>query len=434
MKLCVLGAGRIGLVIANGLADLGHEILCYDTDAEKIRLLKDGVIPFFEPGLKELSLKNLKLKKIHFTHHQKSALDFSSVFFVAVGTGRNDFTLPDQVQLEAAIADFATQSTESTFILKSTVEPGTANRLQKYWQDKKHSFISNPEFLSQGQALNDFFHPRRIIVGASSSAEFQLLRQIYSTIYKGHSNISFFEMNNTSAEITKIAANSFLASRLSLMNEVSRLACTLGADISAIEKAVGADDRIGAQYLQSGLGFGGSCLSKDTETLTQTLKKYGLEHDFTKSINIANEKQLDYVQTRIEKILQPGAILFWGTSYKKDTDDLRNSPAWNLIEKFIDNGRKVLIYDPYAHNELEKKLKSQENLAGCIRLIKNFDECFECSNDWTNIVIATDWDQFRLEKIKSENIQKLKNKTIFDTRRFWNKDHVLAYGLNYHAL
>ena len=434
MKLCVLGAGRIGLVIANGLADLGHEILCYDTDQEKICLLNDSTIPFYEPGLKDLAVKNFIAQKIQFSHDLQATLEFSSVLFVAIGTGKNDFTSPDQLNLETAIADFANPSTDYTFILKSTVAPGTAQHLQKKWQNKKHRFISNPEFLSQGQALSDFFHPRRIVVGAVNKMDFDLMRSIYAPLLEKNKDLPYIEMDNTSAEITKIAANSFLASRLSLMNEVNRLAYALDANIEAIEKGIGADARIGAQYLQSGLGYGGSCLSKDTETLAQTLKKHELENDFVKSINITNLKQIDYVYRRIQKIILSGPILIWGASYKKDTDDLRNSPAWHLIQKFAKNNQKLFVYDPYAYSEIDKKAQELKVFSAHIQLIKNFEECFARNDFYSNIIITTDWDQFKLENLKPEQIQTLKNKTIFDTRRLWNKNQAQSYGLNYYAL
>jgi len=430
MKICVVGVGYVGLVTAGGLAGAGNDVVCVDNDSGKIAGLKDGVVPFYEPALTEIIKHNEKLGRLHFTTDLKFGVDNSLIIFLAVGTPSGADGSADISAVLAVASDIGENLSDYRIIAtKSTVPVGTYKKVTDIIKSKTQipfDYVSNPEFLKEGAAVEDFMCPDRIIIGTNNPAVKEEMARLYSPFMRKRSRILF--MDPASAEMTKYAANTMLATRISFMNEVSALCEKLGADIEQVRAGIGSDSRIGPAFLFPGVGFGGSCLPKDVRALIHTGSELGVEMAIARSVQQVNinaqgrfaQRIKDYFAGRESKTL----LAVWGLAFKAKTDDVRESPAIYCIKKFLDCKMKIRAYDPEAASGAVEALNGK---------IETFQNGYDALDNADALVILTDWLQFRnpdFEVITS----KLKKPVIFDGRNLYDPSYVRKQGLEYHSV
>ena len=430
MKICVVGVGYVGLVTAGCLAEAGNNIVCVDADADKIVSLKNGAIPIYEPGLAEIVKHNEKLGRLHFTTDLKEGIDNSLIIFLAVGTP----PMPDGSADLSAILSVAGEIGENLneyriIVTKSTVPVGTYKKVADVIKSKTETsfdYVSNPEFLKEGAAVEDFMRPVRIIIGTNNPAVKELMKQLYSPFMRRSNRILF--MDPTSAEMTKYAANTMLATRISLMNEISALCERIGADVEQVRQGLGSDSRIGQSFLFPGVGFGGSCFPKDIRALIHIGAENGVEMAITKSVQQVNvnaqgrfaKRIRDYFAGREDRT----TLAVWGLAFKAKTDDVRESPAIYCIKKFLDCQMKIRAYDPEA---------ASAALAALDGKIKTFQNGYDALDNADALVIFTDWQEFRnpdFEMIAT----KLKKPVIFDGRNLYDPNVIKKAGIEYHSI
>jgi UDPglucose 6-dehydrogenase len=424
MKICVVGVGYVGLVTAGCLSEAGNDVVCVDNDSEKIAGLKDGVIPFYEPGLTEIIKHNEKLGRLHFTTDLKFGVDKSIIIFLAVGTPSVADGSADISAVLAVAAEIGENLSDYRIIAtKSTVPVGTYQKVTDVIKSKTEisfDYVSNPEFLKEGAAVEDFMYPERIIIGTNSPVVKEIMKQLYRPFMRKRNRILF--MDPASAEMTKYAANAMLATRISFMNEISALCEKLGVDVELIRQGIGSDSRIGPAFLFPGVGFGGSCFPKDVRALIHTGSEYGVDMSITKAVQQVNinaqerfvRRIIDYFSGREAQTV----LAVWGLAFKAKTDDVRESPAIYCIKKLLDSKMKIKAYDPEAASG------AREALEGKI-------ETFE--NGYDALVIFTDWQEFRnpdFEVIAG----KLKKPVIFDGRNLYDPSYVRKRGIEYHSV
>ncbi|MFH1719221.1 MAG: UDP-glucose/GDP-mannose dehydrogenase family protein [Planctomycetota bacterium] len=430
MQICVVGIGYVGLVTSTCMAEAGNNVICVDNDAEKIAGLKNGAIPIYEPGLSEMVRHNEKLGRLHFTTDLKYGLDNSLVIFLAVGTpSAQDGSVDTSAIFSVAEEIAANLSAYRIIATKSTVPVGTHKKVTDIIKSKTQApfdYVSNPEFLKEGAAVEDFMRPDRIIIGTTNTAVMETMEQLYSPFMRKKSRILL--MDPASAEMTKYAANTMLATRISFMNEISALCEKLGADIELVRQGLGSDSRIGSSFLFPGVGFGGSCFPKDVRALIHTGSEYGVEMTMAKSVQQANIRQqerfagriTDYFSGREEKTI----LAVWGLAFKAKTDDVRESPAIYCIRKFLDRRMKVRAYDP------EAAAGAIAALDGKIEICPNGYDALEGADA---LVIFTDWQEFRNPDLATI-AAKLKKPVIFDGRNLYDPDVVRKAGIEYHSV
>lgn len=430
MKICVVGIGYVGLVTAGCLAEAGNDVICVDVDKKKIEGLKKGIIPIYEPGLTEIVQHNLRLNRLQFTTELKTGVDNSVIIFLAVGTpSAADGSADISAILEAA-AEIARCLTDYRIIVtKSTVPVGTHKRVCEVMGSKTSApfdYVSNPEFLKEGAAVEDSMSPDRIIVGTTSLVVREIMKQLYAPFMRRGNRIIF--MDPASAEMTKYAANAMLATRISFMNEIAGLCEKLGADVEMVRRGIGSDSRIGRSFLFPGIGFGGSCFPKDVRALIHTASKHGVDMAVVKSAQQANlnarrcfaERVLDYFAPRLDSTV----LAVWGLAFKAKTDDIRESPAIECVREFIEYGIKVRAYDP------EAAVAAAAALGGRIETFVNGYDALENADA---LVILTDWQEFRNPDFESIT-KKLKSPVIFDGRNLYDPHIVAKAGLEYHCI
>jgi UDPglucose 6-dehydrogenase len=429
MKVCVVGVGYVGLVTAACLAEAGNDVICVDNDKGKIELLKKGTIPIYEPGLTEIVKHNEQLGRLRFTTDLKDGVDNSLIIFLAVGTP----SLPDGSADISAVLSVAEQIAElmsdyRIIATKSTVPLGTYKIVGdtiKTKTDVPFDYVSNPEFLKEGAAVDDFASPDRIIIGTTTPAVREIMKQLYAPFMRRSNRIIF--MDPASAEMTKYAANTMLATRISFMNELSALCEKVGADIELVRQGLGSDSRIGPGFLFPGVGFGGSCFPKDIRALIHTGKQNGIDMTIAEAIQKANQTQhnrfakkvLDYFAGQKKVVLA-----VWGLAFKAKTDDVRESPAVYCIRKFLVSNVKIRAYDPEAN---------QSGSAALDNKIETFPNGYDALDGADALVIFTDWQEFRnpdFELIKNE----LKRPVIFDGRNLYDPAYVKKLGIEYHCI
>ena len=430
MQICVVGIGYVGLVTAGCLAEAGNNVVCVDNDSEKIARLKDGEIPIYEPGLTEIVEHNEKLGRLHFTTDLKYGLDNSLILFLAVGTPPAQDGSADISAILDVTADIAEILTEYRIIAtKSTVPVGTHKKVTDIIESKTKipfDYISNPEFLKEGAAVDDFMRPDRIIVGTTNPEVQKIMKQLYSPFMRKTNRIIF--MDPASAEMTKYAANTMLAMRISFMNEISALCEKLGANIERVRQGLGSDSRIGSAFLFPGVGFGGSCFPKDIQALIHTGSVNSVEMTIAKSVQQVNINQqqrfvqriTDYFAGRQEKT----TLAVWGLAFKAKTDDVRESPAIYCIKKLLDCGMKIKAYDPEANNAALTALNNK---------IETFQNGYDALENADALVIFTDWQEFRNPDFKLI-AEKLKKPVIFDGRNLYDPNVVKNAGLQYYSI
>ena len=430
MKICVIGTGYVGLVAGAGFADMGNDVVCCDLDAAKIEGLKQGVMPIYEPGLDKLVMHNAAEGRLVFTTDVPSGVAGAEVVLLAVGTppgpdGSADlsFIFKAAEQVADALTGWA------VLVTKSTVPVGTGDKIEALVRKRaKHEFAvaSNPEFLKEGDAVNDFMKPDRVVVGAEDKRAVETLRALYAPFTRTTDRM--LVMDRRSAELTKYAANSMLATRISFMNDLANLCELLGADIELVRKGMGSDIRIGPKFLFAGPGFGGSCFPKDLRAAVSTGKEVGYELSILNAVVAVNERQKrklgEKVIAHFGGNLKGKRIAVWGLAFKPGTDDIREAPALVLIDQLTAAGAVVSGTDPVAMEVVRKQLGDR---------IQYEESNYECAKGADALVLVTEWHEFRrpsFERLKSL----MKQPVVFDGRNIWSPAELRAAGFTYYAI
>lgn len=440
MKVTVVGTGYVGLVSGACLAEVGNHVLCLDLDHKKIRTLEGGGIPIFEPGLLEMVRHNVEAGRLHFTTDVDQAVAHGTIQFIAVGTPPDEDGSADLQYVVAAVRNIGKRMTDYKVIVdKSTVPVGTADKVRAAVAEElayrnenlPFSVVSNPEFLKEGAAVEDFMKPDRIIVGADDEEAIGLMRTLYAPFQRNHERL--ITMDVRSAELTKYAANAMLATRISFMNELANLAETLGADIESVRQGIGSDPRIGYHFLYPGCGYGGSCFPKDVKALIKTAADHGQQLKVLSAVEKANNLQkhilAQKVKARFGESLAGRHFALWGLAFKPNTDDMREAPSRTLIADLLAAGATVTAYDPVAMQETrrlyvhEPRLTLADSPAAALDGVQPADA----------LLIATEWKVFRspdFDEIKA----KLRTPVIFDGRNLYQPQEVHQYGLEYYPI
>lgn len=438
MKVTVIGTGYVGLVSGTCLAELGNDVVCLDIDPEKIKVLQDGGIPIYEPGLQDLVRRNVAAGRLHFTTDVAKAVHHGTIQFIAVGTPPDEDGSADLQYVVAAAQGIGKYMTDYKVVVdKSTVPVGTsdkvkaalASELAKRGVDTPFSVVSNPEFLKEGAAVEDFMRPDRIVVGCDDDQAAQYMRALYTPLQRNHDRL--IVMDCKSAELTKYAANAMLATRISFMNELANLADKLGADIEHVRKGIGSDSRIGYDFLYAGCGYGGSCFPKDVKALIKTAQDdAGITLKVLHAVESANNDQkhvlTNKINTRFGKDLAGKHFALWGLAFKANTDDMREAASREVIADLLAHGATVTAYDPVAMHEAKRLYADEPRLTYA-------DNPQAALNNADALVIVTEWKEFRspdFDAIKA----KLKHPVIFDGRNLYDPKLVRSQGFEYLAI
>ena len=427
MKVTVVGVGYVGLVAAGCLADSGNHVVCVDSDDKKIAGLKNGVIPIFEPGLGEIVRQNLQRGRLAFTTDLAEGVRHAKVMVIGVGTPSAPDGSADISAVLSVAGDIAACMTEHRIlVVKSTVPVGTHKVVSDLMRGRTNvpfDYVSNPEFLKEGSAVEDFVKPDRVIVGTTSEEAVEVLRQLYAPFMRRSSRMLC--MDPASAEMTKYAANVMLATRISFMNELSGLCELVGADIEKVRAGVGSDSRIGNSFLFAGVGFGGSCFPKDVRALIHAGRRHGCPMAITEAVQQANSRQQERFARRVLDYFAKRAgttrLAAWGLAFKARTDDTRESPAVYCIRRFLDAGMTVAAYDPEARcAELEGRITVGAN-------------GYDILDGADGLVIFTDWQEFRTPDFEQIG-RRLKRPVVFDGRNLYDPAYVRSLGIEYHSI
>jgi UDPglucose 6-dehydrogenase len=430
MNISVVGTGYVGLVAGTCMADLGHRVICVDSDEGKITALQAGRIPIYEPGLEQLVERNTREGRLSFTRDLAAALTHSRIVFVAVGTPSAADGSADLSGIFTVAREVAKNAEgDVVIILKSTVPVGTADKVREVLSgvmNHRYDVVSNPEFLKEGAAIDDFLRPDRIVVGVASPEARKVMEDLYAPLVRTGKPLIF--MDNRSAELCKYAANAFLATKISFINEIAALCDRVGADVDMVRLGAGSDSRIGPRFLFPGVGYGGSCFPKDVRALVETAREAGLELKVVPAVEAVNEKQkqllADMVVQRFGKDLSGLRFCVWGLAFKPETDDMREAPALAVIDRILDAGGDVVVYDPEAMSEARRVLKDRVTYA---------KRSVEATRDADAILLVTEWNEFRspnLEEIKGL----MKRPVIFDGRNALNANEARRLGFEYRSI
>ena len=437
MKITVIGTGYVGLVSGACLADVGNDVLCLDVDPNKIRILEEGGIPIHEPGLQEVVRRNVEAGRLSFTTDVKRAAQYGTVQFIAVGTPPDEDGSADLQYVLAAARNIGKHMDGYRVIVdKSTVPVGTADKVREAVQTElasresklDFSVVSNPEFLKEGAAIEDFMRPDRIVVGADDDRAIGLMRQLYGPFQRNHEKLVLMDVR--SAELTKYAANAMLATRISFMNELANLAEALGADIELVRSGIGSDPRIGSHFLYSGCGYGGSCFPKDVKALIKTAGQHGNKLRVLTAVEEANDAQkhvlVEKIVERFGEDLSGRRFALWGLAFKPNTDDMRDAPSRVVVAELLRRGATVTAYDPVAMTEAERIFGDEPRLSFAGRPKSALDGA-------DALVIVTEWKEFRspdFEAIKT----RLKQPVVFDGRNLYDPALVRAMEIEYFSI
>jgi UDPglucose 6-dehydrogenase len=430
VKICVVGTGYVGLVAGTCLADLGHDVICVDNDEDKIALLKSGGVPIYEPGLDHLIHRNVKEGRLVFTLDGISSVKECSVVYIAVGTPpAEDGSADLSGVLAVAKMIGASMEKETTVVVKSTVPVGTSDKVRNVISaasDVPFDIASNPEFLKEGAAIDDFMKPDRIVVGCKNESTQAVMDNIYGPLMRTSKPIIY--MDNRSAELTKYTANAFLATRISFINEISKLCEKVGADIDSVRRGAGSDSRIGLRFFFPGVGYGGSCFPKDVQALMTTAEEAGMPLtilDAVEGVN-ANQKRLfvEKIRTRFGSDLSGMKFGIWGLSFKPETDDMREAPSVVIIEGLLSMGAEVAVYDPEAMDEAAKVLGDSVLWA---------ENGMEALHGADALVLVTEWHEFKNPKW-DEVGSSMKQKIVFDGRNIYDPKTLRSLGYEIHSV
>ncbi len=434
MRVSVIGTGYVGLVSGTCFAEIGHDVTCIDIDPKKIAMLEDGKSPIYEPGLEELLHRNIKSKRLTFSTNYDSVKEAKSIF-LAVGTPSADDGSANLEYLKAAAVSVAKVMNEGAIIvIKSTVPVGTCEMIKELvasTTDKSFHIVNNPEFLKEGTAVDDFMKPDRVVIGHADQFAADAMSELYAPLVRQGNPI--YMMSNLSAEMTKYAANCFLATKISFINEIAKLCDLRGADINEVRDGIGSDKRIGSQFLYPGPGYGGSCFPKDVKALMHTAKESGMTLKVVEATEEVNEEQK---KRMFEKIMsyygdvKGKTFAFWGVAFKANTDDIRETSAITMAKELVKAGAKVNYYDPEAANNFEELMESMSETKGSTF---KFDNKYDALSNTDGLVTMTEWREFTspdFEEIKS----RLNKSVIFDSRNLYKTKKVLDLGFDYFAI
>jgi UDPglucose 6-dehydrogenase len=430
MRICVVGSGYVGLVLGTGLAETGNIVYCVDSEQDKIDKLKKGIIPIYEPGLEESVKRNYKEKRLFFTTSLKETVSDSEVIFIAVGTPKKEDGTVDLSYVISAAEEIGENIGNSYKIIvnKSTVPVGTAKKVKEIIKNKtKTTFdvISNPEFLKEGSALQDFMKPDRIIIGTDNPKAAEKIKGLYEPFVRTGNPI--LVMKTESAEMTKYACNTMLASRISFMNEIANLCEKVGADIEEVRIGMGKDPRIGSKFLFAGIGYGGSCFPKDVKGIIHKGKEHGIHMKVCESVDKVNEAQKKIIFNKVKKRfgeLKDKKMAIWGLSFKPQTDDMRDAPSITTINLLISEGVRLKVYDPQAMNNAKEIFKNK---------IEYCKTPFDCLKHSEALIILTEWNEFRNPDFKSIG-ELMSKKIIFDGRNIYDPIKVKNEGFEYYGI
>jgi len=438
MRIVAFGVGYVGLVAGTGLAELGHEVLCVDIDPERVRQLRDGILPIYEPGLADLVKRNERAGRLTFETKVTPPFDESDAYFLAVGTPATPDGSADISGVRAAAEQVARIAKKPALLVcKSTVPVGTCDMLQALVDGAAKVPIevcSNPEFLKEGTAVQDFFRPDRVLIGARSDAARATLRALYAPLQLSGERVVFTDTR--SSELTKYAANTMLAMRVSFMNELSRLCHVTGADIHAVRMGVGTDIRIGKRFLYAGPGYGGSCFPKDVQALMHLGHKHGVQMRIAEATHLANEEQAHFLAKLVEQsagALHGKKVAFWGLAFKPETDDVRESPAIKLAAALLAKGATVVGHDPEAGPNFASAMASHGSK---VRVV---DKDYDALDGAHALVLLTEWRSYRAPNF-AEIRKRLKvgdageAPIVVDARNVWRPAEVMAAGLRYQGI
>ncbi|MCA6437035.1 MAG: UDP-glucose/GDP-mannose dehydrogenase family protein [Bacteroidetes bacterium] len=435
MKITVIGTGYVGLVTGTCFAEVGVDVTCVDIDKTKIENLKKGVLPIYEPGLEELVLRNSSKGRLHFSTSLKDSIAESEVAFIAVGTPPGEDGSADLKYVLAVAAEIGEHMINTMVVVtKSTVPVGTAKKvtaavkeqLTKRKSDLEFFVSSNPEFLKEGAAIEDFMKPDRIVVGTDNTKAEEIMKRLYKPFLMNGHPIIFMDI--PSAEMTKYAANAMLATKISFMNDVANLCEIMGADVNMVRKGIGTDTRIGPKFIYPGVGYGGSCFPKDVKALIKTAKENNYNMRILNAVEEVNELQKEVlfnkVRTHFNNNLKGKTFALWGLSFKPKTDDMREAPSLVIIEKLLKAGASVVAYDPVAQHEAQKILGDT---------ISYSTNMYDVLNNTDALLIVTEWPEFRVPDFE-DIAKRLTSKVIFDGRNVFDSTDMKNLGFEYYCI
>ena len=437
MRLSIIGSGYVGLVSGAGLSEVGHHVLCMDIDAGRIERLQQGIVPIFEPGLETMLLDNVAQGRLQFSNSMTAAVKHAKVVFIAVGTPPDEDGSADLSHV-LAVAEALGQQLEqpALIVVKSTVPVGTCERVRetanRALQSRGKTFeitvASNPEFLKEGAAIADFMKPDRIVIGTDSEEAETLLRELYAPFNRNHEKLLCMDVR--SSELTKYAANTMLATKISLMNELSNLAERVGADIEQVRIGIGSDPRIGYSFIYPGVGYGGSCFPKDVRALEHTARQFGYEAELLKAVEAVNNRQkakaFEILDRHFGGDLSGLKIAVWGLAFKPNTDDMREAPALNLIDALLAEGASVCAHDPEAMAEAAQLYPGDGGFSLA-------DDPYSAAAGADALVLMTEWKLYwapDFERLQQQMAQAV----IVDGRNIWSPAIVRRHGITYFAI
>ena len=434
MNIAIVGTGYVGLVSGACFAEMGIDVTCVDINPEKIKCLLNGEIPIYEPGLDDLVKRNVEAGRLHFTTDLTTCLDNVEVVFSAVGTPPDEDGSADlQYVLEVARTFGRNIKKYTILVTKSTVPVGTAKKVKAVIEEEltergeqiDFEVASNPEFLKEGAAIKDFISPDRVVVGVESDRAKKVMERLYRPFQMNNYRLYFMDI--PSAEMTKYAANAMLATRISFMNDIANLCDLVGANVDMVRKGIGADTRIGSKFLYPGCGYGGSCFPKDVKALARTAREYGYTMGVIEAVEAVNERQKEIVVKKLQDklgTLRGKTIALWGLAFKPETDDMREAPALVVIEKLLEAGASVKVYDPVAMDECRRRIG--DRVVYC-------KDMYDVVIDADALAVLTEWKEFR---IPSWSVIKrvMKQPVLVDGRNIYSKDEVIAEGFEYAAI
>ncbi|NOK20484.1 UDP-glucose dehydrogenase family protein [Corallococcus carmarthensis] len=429
MRIAIIGSGYVGLVAGTCFADSGNDVACVDIDERKIRMLQEGQVPIYEPGLEELIRKNVKEKRLTFTTNLAEGVANAQAVFIAVGTPEGESGEADLQYVLAAAQSVGRAMKQYTVVVdKSTVPVGTADKVRDAIAkvtNVEFDVVSNPEFLKEGAALDDFFKPDRVVIGADTERARNIMGELYAPFVRTENPILF--MDTRSAELTKYAANAMLATRISFMNDISALCEKVGADVDFVRKGLGADKRIGYPFLFPGVGYGGSCFPKDVKALVTTAREYGLELDLLRAVERTNERQKKLLVNKAVKhygSLEGKKFGVWGLAFKPKTDDMREAPSIEVIEGLIGKGATVIAHDPVSAHAAKRVFGDR---------IRYAEVPYDALEGVDGLFVVTEWNEFRHPDF--DRMKKLmKSPVVFDGRNIFQPARMREQGFTYFGI
>ena len=430
MKIAIVGTGYVGLVTGTCLAETGNQVICVDVNEKKVEMMQQGQLPIYEPGLELLFYRNIVQKRLHFTTDLAAAISEAKIIFLALPTPPGDDGSADLSYVLGAAKDIAELITEyKVIVTKSTVPVGTADKVTAVMNahtQTEFAVVSNPEFLREGVAVEDFMKPDRVVIGSTDERARKLMAELYAPYVRQGNPVIF--MDERSSELTKYAANSFLATKISFMNEIANLCELVGADVDMVRRGIGADDRIGKRFLFSGIGYGGSCFPKDVQALAKSAEENDYDFRILKSVMDVNEIQKRVLVEKVKKYfkndLTGKKLAIWGLSFKPETDDIREAPSLYIIEDLVAAGAEITAFDPEAMKNVERLIGDK---------IKYAADPYEALNRADALLIVTEWSLFRTPDFDFMK-EKLNAPVIFDGRNLYDMERMKECGFYYNSI